>query len=149
FGNPAGWAGPGWCPPPAGCGCHGVGVVEQRGEPHRSSVRPAPDEPELLRTDGKRKQGRGPVRVGVLDTGFAADVEGGSLVAGLTATSGGTARVSARDPEPWGPTKPGYTTTNRDGHDEDGDRWLDPVAGHGTFIASLIARFARDIDVRV
>lgn len=81
-----------------------------------------------------------PARVVVLDTGLAPD----DLCGDITG-------VAVRPAEPWGPTKldeslPGpfpYTATdNHDHPDENNDQWLDPVSGHGTFIAGLICRLA-------
>ncbi len=40
-------------------------------------------------------------------------------------------------------------TDNRDAPDEDDDDFLDPVSGHGTFIATLIARLAHAATVEV
>jgi subtilisin family serine protease len=67
----------------------------------------------------------------VLDTGYAPAAVGGTLD-----------RVTARADEPWGPTKPNVKTDNLERSDENGDDWLDPVSGHGTFISGLIARLA-------
>ena len=36
-----------------------------------------------------------------------------------------------------------------DGPDRNGDRWLDPVAGHGTFIAGIIERIAPGCAIEV
>jgi subtilisin family serine protease len=84
-------------------------------------------------------------RVVVFDTGLAnAQRGGGDLGDG----------VICRDPEPYGPTRfnPDGTqeiTDNRDRPDENVDDFLDPVSGHGTFIASLIARLAPGVQVQV
>jgi len=100
-------------------------------------------EPDLLRA-GTREPG-GAVRVVVLDTGLAADP-----------FCGDHERVLPRPEEPWGPSKleqalagsdPFTPTDNRDQPDENSDLWLDPVAGHGTFIAGLIARLAPSAEV--
>ena len=82
----------------------------------------------------------------VLDTGLAADEIGGSLT-----------HCIRRPEEQWGPTKPGsaespepfQTTDNQDLPDANKDRWIDPVAGHGTFIGSLISRLAPNAKVEV
>ena len=83
----------------------------------------------------------------VLDTGLAPVALGGVLP-----------HVSARPTERWGPTKPDATVTtpphyrmtdNRDFPDTDHNDWLDPVAGHGTFIAGLLSRLAPSAEVTI
>jgi subtilisin family serine protease len=83
----------------------------------------------------------------VLDTGLATDDLCGDHVG-----------VVVRDPEPWGPTKydqslpaphPYTLTDNFDHPDENSDQWLDPVSGHGTFIAGLLRRLAHGVSVEL
>jgi subtilisin family serine protease len=139
YGNPGGH-GPGCAP--AGCSCEVTTSVEKRSAPRRSSARRAPAEPALLRPAGaahaEAAQQLPRIKVAVLDSGLAPDDFGGDL-----------ACVVKRAPEPWGPTKPGVLEDNVDPPDEDGDRWLDPIAGHGTFICSLITRLAPQVDVSI
>jgi subtilisin family serine protease len=138
YGNP--WHGPGCVP--TGCGCDVTTSVQKRSAPHRSTARRAPASRELLRAldeaHAKASSGLPRVKICVLDSGVVADEYGGDL-----------AHIIKRDPEPWGPTKPGVLEDNVDPPDEDGDLWLDPIAGHGTFIASLITRLAPQADVHV
>ena len=83
----------------------------------------------------------------MLDTGLAPVALGGEIP-----------HVSARPAEPWGPTQfsasvatpPHYRPTdNRDLPDMDHNDWLDPVAGHGTFIAGLLSRLAPSSEVTI
>lgn len=80
----------------------------------RSSARPHPA-PQLGGSEGAGGQ---PVRVAILDTGWA-ETHAPDLPAGMDLTHQGGDRPDA-----------------------DGDRFLDPAAGHGTFIAGLIEREA-------
>lgn len=80
----------------------------------------------------------------VLDTGLAPDHLGGTI----------SPRIARRAPEPFGPTRynprltpPFAITDNVDEPDANQDRFLDPTAGHGTFIAGLLARLAPDSNV--
>ena len=86
-----------------------------------------------------------PCSIVVLDTGLAP-----------VSLGGGLPRVLAHTPQPWGPTKydpavptaPHFDPTdNLDYPDMDHNDWLDPVAGHGTFIAGLLSRLAPHSDV--
>jgi subtilisin family serine protease len=104
--------------------------------PTHSSVDITRAEPALLRP-ATGDPGR-EITVVVLDTGLAATSVGGSIP-----------HVSARAEEPWGPTKPATMTDNEDEPDDNNDDWLDPVAGHGTFIAALISRLAPTAAVSV
>ncbi len=82
----------------------------------------------------------------VLDTGLAPGDIGGSFT-----------HCVPRAEEQWGPTRPAAaesstpyeTTDNLDEADGNKDRWIDPVAGHGTFIGSLISRLAPQANVEV
>lgn len=92
-------------------------------------------EPALLRPTGGLTK---PVSVVVLDTGLAPTSIGGAIP-----------HVTKMTDEEWGPTKPGVDTDNIDLPDADGNKWLDVVAGHGTFIAGIIARLAPQAAVTV
>ena len=130
------------CTPTRGCGVAETASADLAAPPTLSSVEWTPEEPELWRG---RQYSRPAVdsHVLVLDTGLAPDAIGGKI-------SG----VHARSKEAWGPTKkklppPKPDTDNRDPHDANNDDWLDPVAGHGTFIAGIIARLAPGAEVAV
>jgi len=62
---------------------------------------------------------------------------------------GAMPQVSAMAAGDWGPTKPGAQTDNLDLPDADNNKWLDVVAGHGTFIAGIITRLAPQAVVTV
>ncbi|GAC1597198.1 MAG: hypothetical protein NVS3B21_21570 [Acidimicrobiales bacterium] len=90
---------------------------------HKSSARPAP-------TPTRPHPSYGTVttpRVAVLDTGFA----GGNLTPALLSS----VRVQ--------------TSSDWEGPDDDGDGYLDPAAGHGTFIAGLVEQFAPGCNLTV
>ena len=129
------------CPPPAGCGCEGPGSTRHtsRAAPHVREAGPGRAVAEAPGVVDVRA-----AAVVVLDTGLAPVDIGGSL-----------AHCTPRPAEQWGPTKPGsataaepyQTTDNLDLPDSNADRWIDPVAGHGTFIGSLISRLAPGAEV--
>src|SRR5262249_52468666 len=141
-GNPAGAGG--WAAPCVVCRCRPCGCafggVTTQAVPRGSSVAPAHPEPWLERPGSDSAKG---CDVVVRDTGLAQASPGGAYL-----------DVAARPTEAWGPTKREadgtfVTTDNHDAPDENDDAFLDPVAGHGTFIATLIARLARGTRVRV
>ena len=111
--------------------------------PLHSNVKRTRKHPELLRPATGTVGGS--CSVVVLDTGLAPVNLGGNIP-----------HVSMRAAEPWGPTKydkavttdPHYDATdNIDLPDMDHNDWLDPVAGHGTFIAGLVSRLAPNAEV--
>ena len=113
--------------------------------PLHSNVKRTGKHPELLRAPHGAPGT--PCTIAVLDTGLAP-----------VALGGGLPHVAARPAEPWGPTKfdAGVTTPphfdptdNRDLPDMDHNDWLDPVAGHGTFIAGLLSRLAPNAEVTI
>ena len=115
--------------------------MNSRPAPRGSSVEVARPEDWLLRPDGVA--GR-PCRIVVLDTGLAISDRSPKL--GPT--------VSCRPPEPYGPTRfnadgSQEITDNHDRPDENIDDYLDPVSGHGTFIATLISRLVPEAEVHV
>ena len=106
--------------------------------PTRSSARPADEPTWFVRSSPRRpsrkrgvpqQSGRSP-RVVVLDSGLAT---GRNLPAMLSGGGIGTSSIGNHADEP----------------DANGDRWLDPVAGHGTFIAGIIERVAPGCAVEV
>ncbi|MEY2415404.1 MAG: hypothetical protein QOH53_738 [Ilumatobacteraceae bacterium] len=96
--------------------------------PTRSSARPA-DPPEWYTPTAPRgsarpsNAARATPRVVVIDTGLARQPQLPDFV-----RRGHSVRAVAR--------------SRTDQPDENGDRWLDPAAGHGTFIAGIIERIA-------
>jgi hypothetical protein len=88
-----------------------------------SSARPA-DPPDARTRGGGDALGDRSVRVAVLDTGWAASYEPRGLSVNVRAHGG-------------------------DHPDEVGDRFLDPAAGHGTFIAGVIEQHAPGCDIEV
>ena len=100
--------------------------------PRHNNAEEAPAEPLLERpAGGTPLQG-----VIVLDTGLVPAAYDPGL-AGLRACT--TGPVSMK----------GTLASHDDVPDDNVDRWLDPVAGHGTFIASIVARLVPGIDVQV
>jgi hypothetical protein len=85
----------------------------------RSSARPA-DPPKKLPGKGSTD-----VRIAILDTGYAASHQPGVLKNIAITPHGG------------------------DGPDEDGDKYLDPAAGHGTFIAGVIEQITPGCQLEV
>jgi hypothetical protein len=85
----------------------------------RSSARPA-DPPEDLPDEGQES-----VRIAILDTGYA-EIHQPGVLPGIHIT-------------PHGGDRP----------DEDGDNFLDPAAGHGTFIAGVIEQLTPGCDLEV
>ena len=85
----------------------------------RSSARPA-DPPEELPAEGSAN-----VRIAILDTGYAASHQPGVLPNIAITPHGG------------------------DSPDEDGDNYLDPAAGHGTFIAGVIEQITPGCQLEV
>ena len=103
-----------------------VYASEQQATGHRrSSARPA-SAPTRART---APVGASSPRITVLDTGLAGS-EAGDLTPDLL-------QSLTVDPASW------------EQPDEDGDSWLDPAAGHGTFIAGIIELLAPGCDITV
>ncbi|MEY2434519.1 MAG: hypothetical protein QOC92_4244, partial [Acidimicrobiaceae bacterium] len=91
----------------------------------KSSAKPAPEPTQPRPAYGTVRT----PRVAILDTGIAGSAQGGltpDLLASVTAS-----------PSTW------------EQPDEDGDTYLDPAAGHGTFIAGLIEQLAPGCDLTV
>ena len=78
-------------------------------------------------------------RIAVIDTGLAA----GPQLPDLLGNPGASARISG-DPD-----SPDNNLVNAAGITWAGDNWLDPVAGHGTFIAGIIEQLAPGCTVRI
>jgi hypothetical protein len=78
-------------------------------------------------------------RVTVLDTGLAQGVQMPDLLGGPQ----GSARISG-DPD-----QPDSNLVDTAGTTFSQDTWLDPVAGHGTFIAGLVEQLAPGCEIRV
>lgn len=99
--------------------------------PDRSSARPA-DQPSWFSASAAANMsavGSGTPRVTVLDTGLAAKSALPKLLSQAAAVTRGPGGVDVPD--------------------RDGDKWLDPAAGHGTFIAGIIERIAPGCAIEV
>lgn len=81
----------------------------------RSSARPAPEPDDVGKDGDSKKTG---ARIAILDTGYAQTFKPSGLP------------DDDFDPRGW------------DNPSEDGDQYLDPAAGHGTFIAGVIEQIA-------
>lgn len=143
FAHPFGFYGAPWFmyPPPApyggsapccpSCGgthgCSGSFDLRQARSPRKNLAEPAAALARRVNTDPNRPR---TCRVIVLDTGLADPI---FRPQDLTAT-----RSDTRKP-----------TSDHERPDEGNDGLLDPVAGHGTFIAGLISRLAPAAEVRV
>ncbi len=107
------------------------------GNPQVSTARPADGPafpPRVLSGKGT------PPRIVVLDTGLADGAQRPALLSAATAAKRLTGVTE--DPDT-ALTAPGTKTTYKP------DGWLDPVAGHGTFIAGLIEQLAPGCTIRV
>ena len=78
-------------------------------------------------------------RIAVLDTGLAYGVH----LPDLLGSSQASARITG-DPD-----QPDSNLVNTAGTPFSQDTWLDPVAGHGTFIAGLVEQLARGCEIHV
>ncbi len=127
-------------------GCCSNDRCSHGGSPHGHSPRrtwavPAPMTPTTARPpEPRRPQGLRPCVVAVIDTGVAED----SYAIGMP---GGVLPPNA-------PGQPPVTTfvwrrpgADNDIADDDGDNYIDPFAGHGTFIAGIISRIAPDAQI--
>jgi hypothetical protein len=101
-----------------------------------------------LRASGRRRNGAQPAAAPVLPD-WQGDVESRTRPSIVVIDTG----LAAREVRPdalfgLGILAEGHAEHD-EGPDEDGDQELDPVAGHGTFIAGLIERIAPGCEVRV
>ena len=111
-----------------------------RANPHRANPQTSSAIPAMRRAFPPRElSGSGPhPRITILDTGIAVGPQ-------LPALLGGSAsnRISG-DPD-----RPDSKLVDTSGTNFSQDSWLDPVAGHGTFIAGLIEQLAPGCELRV